>query len=501
MRRKIVSALRKYWWLATLVAGVLAFGLYMYQIGESSIWFDEAFSVALINKSPSELIHLTAVDVHPPLYYLLLQGWTEIFGLSETALRSFSAVCMAGAVVMGLLLVRRYFGAKAFYVTLPFLVLAPFLLRYAQEARMYALVALISMAATYVLLRAEESKRTIWWVLYALLIAAGLYTHYYCGLIWIAHWAWHWYATRHTPGARFFDKRWLLSYAGAALLFLPWLPTFLDQADAVQGGFWIGPVSQDTLVNVASNVLMYMQEWEVREWLSLVLVLAVGALIALVVRAWHSVSNQLQKNHFALLLCMGFVPVVVLFLVSLPPMQPLFVERYLVPAALAMYLLIGVSLALAFRTKRWLAAKVLVGVGVIVLFICGMVRVYDVGNFNYNQNQRPYAKELIAELNKQLGSDDAVVALSPYSFYEYSYYDQQNNVYFVDPEKTLGSVGASEPLMGSPRLIQDLSVFGETHDQIWLTGGDLEKFTVPDSWVEIGTVQIGNYKAVGYRTQ
>lgn len=500
MHSKISDILKKYWVVAAVAAVGLAFGLYMYQIGESSIWFDEAFGVALINHSPSELIHLTAVDVHPPLYYLLLQGWTELFGLSEIALRSFSAVCMAGAVVVSLLLVRRYFGVKAFYVVLPFLVLAPFLLRYAQEARMYALVTLICTSATYALLRAEESKHTMWWVLYAVLIAAGLYTHYYTGLIWIAHWIWHWYTTHHVPGVHFFDKRWLLAYGGAALLFLPWLPTFLDQADAVQNGFWIGPVSHETILNVATNVLMYMQEWQVKEWLSLIFMVAAGVLTALVVRAYSALSDPAKRSRFALLLCVGLAPIVVLFLVSLPPLQPLFVERYLVPATLAIYMLIGISLAIMPPVKRWYGNKILLGLGVVVLFVFGVSNVYSAGNFNYNQNQLPQAKHLMAKLDAQLGSNDAVLALSPYSYFEYSYYDSRNNVYFVDPEKTIGAVGSSEPLAGNPRLIQDLAAFGAEHDEVWLAGGDLDKFTVPSGWAEIGTVEIGGYKAVGYRT-
>ncbi|HEU5122140.1 MAG TPA: hypothetical protein VFT59_04805 [Candidatus Saccharimonadales bacterium] len=45
-----------------------------------SVWFDEAYSIILAKKPISELLYLTSIDTHPPLYYLLLKLWASIFG-------------------------------------------------------------------------------------------------------------------------------------------------------------------------------------------------------------------------------------------------------------------------------------------------------------------------------------------------------------------------------------------------------------------------------------
>ncbi|MBU1130504.1 glycosyltransferase family 39 protein, partial [Patescibacteria group bacterium] len=59
-----------------------------------SLWLDEAIG-ALVVKSQSYLGIVTQFplgDNHPPLYYLKLKAWTDIFGYSEFALRSLSVV-------------------------------------------------------------------------------------------------------------------------------------------------------------------------------------------------------------------------------------------------------------------------------------------------------------------------------------------------------------------------------------------------------------------------
>lgn len=501
MRPKIASTFwSKFWWVPAFFAFAAVTGLYLHNISEWSIWFDEAFSVALINVPPRELIELTAADVHPPLYYLLLQAWAALFGDSETALRSFSALCMVGAMAVGFGFVRRCFGTKAAYITLPFLLVAPFLLRYGQEARMYALATLICISATYVLVRAEQSKTRpwLWWALYALLVTAGLYTHYYTGLIWIAHWIWHGYVVWHTPGKRFFDKYWVLSYLFVALAFLPWAGILIDQFRHVQNGFWIAPVSHESLINVASNVLMYMQEGHVKNWLSLVLMLALSCLGVLLYKTLQLLKGP-QRQHFVLLMAVGFVPVLVLFMLSLPPLQSVFVERYFVPAALSMYLLIGLVIALGPQTKRWIMFKILVATGTIMLLLFGVGNVLRAGNFNYNQNLQPQAKQLMAELNPRLGHNDAIIVHSPYSFYEFDYYDTKDATYFTDPDRIVGSIGSTEVLVGSKYLVKDMASFGADKEIVWLAGIGELGFTVPENWTQLQTIQIGYYKAIGYQ--
>ena len=69
---------------------ILGFSLRLYGITSESIWLDEAFSIQLAKHGPFEIIRKTASDVHPPLYYLLLHFWIDLFGASEFSVRFLS---------------------------------------------------------------------------------------------------------------------------------------------------------------------------------------------------------------------------------------------------------------------------------------------------------------------------------------------------------------------------------------------------------------------------
>jgi len=161
------------------IALVLFAGLALWNISGASIWFDEAFSAYIIQYNFLDIARYTATDVHPPLFYWLLKIWTFFFGQTELGLRSMSVFFGAVAAVFGYLLTRRLFGRKAALAGIFILALSPLFIRYSQEARMYTLAAAIVLSATYVLMRALESKGRKLWVVYGILVSLGMWTHYF----------------------------------------------------------------------------------------------------------------------------------------------------------------------------------------------------------------------------------------------------------------------------------------------------------------------------------
>ena len=87
--------------VVALVAAIGAFlALTLTRLTTASIWFDEAYSAYLTRYNLADLTHYTAIDVHPPLYYYLLKGWTNLFGNSVAAYRSLSVVLGVIALVL-----------------------------------------------------------------------------------------------------------------------------------------------------------------------------------------------------------------------------------------------------------------------------------------------------------------------------------------------------------------------------------------------------------------
>ncbi|MGC8827503.1 MAG: glycosyltransferase family 39 protein, partial [Anaerolineae bacterium] len=220
-----------------LLIVVLASVLRFWGLGAESLWLDEATSLVVADNPPAIIVALTAEDIHPPLYYLLLHLWL-VFGRSEAVLRSFSAVVgvLTAAALYGL---GRELLGKVRPAVLGTLLLAsaPLHIWYSQEARMYALVTLWAVLASWLMVRAL-GRGGWWWAGYVLCTAAGMYTHYYMGFVALAHGAFALYllARRRMSGRRAWE--WLLAQLAWLLLFAPWLPVVAQQVQG-GGGAWV----------------------------------------------------------------------------------------------------------------------------------------------------------------------------------------------------------------------------------------------------------------------
>lgn len=192
---------------------LLAFAARYTAIDKFGTGFDELFSVLEANGYDLSSLHQQAtftkaeLDAHDNiagvrqaciasdggngiLYLLALHGWTELFGNSNLAIRSFSLV--AGLVVVVLLhaLARRLFRDEATALLIAALgALAPLLVDYSQEARGYMLGTALVLLATGTFIRMQEEGRptTRHALAYGLLAGSALLVHYAAVYILLAH--------------------------------------------------------------------------------------------------------------------------------------------------------------------------------------------------------------------------------------------------------------------------------------------------------------------------
>lgn len=254
--------------------GVLAFlglGTFLrfYHNTDISLWHDEAFSALLIKYSWAEMFYRIGLDVHPPMYYIALRVWSYGFGDSLLALRSFSIFFGSMTAIAAYLFTSTAFkSTKAAFFALILVLVSPFQIQYATEARMYTFGAFFSVIAAYFLVKALETQKDflamkdaksfdtklfptppgklpgrtflIWYLLFAISVGVIILTHYYLlftaaalcfyGLLY------HAYHYRFRILAYF----WLfLSYGLIALSFYPWYKIFLFQYKQVGSGYWI----------------------------------------------------------------------------------------------------------------------------------------------------------------------------------------------------------------------------------------------------------------------
>lgn len=457
-----------------------------------SVWFDEAYSIMLAKQPVAELLRLTSLDTHPPFYYLLLKGWAGLFGWSELALRSLSVLAMGGALATGALLVKRYFGVKAALMALVFAAATPFLLRYGFEIRMYALASLIGVLATWVLASAvnEENKKKQRWLLvvYAVLVALGVYTLYYLAILWLAHAVWLvWLAWSRKENL--FKQRWWLAYAGSALLFLPWLHTFLAQ---VSNGA-LAPIAQqmtvENIVGVVSFLTLYQASWQLGGLVSLVIIVVIGLVIYVSVTAFKQVDKK-QKPYLVLLAFYAFLPIILIALISL--LRPMYVERYLAHTLLGFVLFLAVATWVAVQKaprNRWVIPGFFLAV-----FVLGAGQLAQVGNYNFQRLHAPQVSRAAEVISCK--DNNVVLAADPYVAIELAYYLPSCNIHFYSEYATMG--GGYAPLSDSPLRVSDPAKELADETEITYVYYDEPKLTMPARLSEVKVSSFGPLHVAEY---
>lgn len=323
-------------WAPAAVAAGLALALGAYRLGQESLWGDEGISAFAVSYGWRELVP-SVLDNRPThaLYYGILKLWSGA-GSSEFVLRSLSVVCVVAAAALVAVLAARLFGRVAGFSAGVLFAVNPFVIAYAQEARVYALVALLTVIASLLFVRAIEGPTTGRWLVYALSAVALVYAHAVAGSVLIAH----------------------------AIAFLlrsprPWRPALLGLGAAAIG---LAPLALAvTRSGTGAFVWITMPQPgdlypAVRDLAGGTDPLVAGFVVATALAIWAALRHRTDgpgRWALALSALLVLTPFVLTYAVSL--LVPVFVPRYLLVAVPGMVLLAAAGIATLPRT--WMAAS------------------------------------------------------------------------------------------------------------------------------------------------
>ena len=131
---------------------------------------------------------ITSDPQHPPLYYVMLRLWVQIFGDSATGIRSLSAVISLLIFPCVYWLCLELFESHLVgWVAIALFAVSPLQLYFAQEARQYGLWMVEILLSSIALLRSIRLGNLRNWIGYSLALTLGLYTHLFTILVAIAH--------------------------------------------------------------------------------------------------------------------------------------------------------------------------------------------------------------------------------------------------------------------------------------------------------------------------
>ncbi len=169
---------------------LLAAGVRFHHLEVQSFWYDEGVAYGHSQRGLLELIPRLQNNVHVPAYFGSLAIWEDFAGSTEFALRAYSVLWSVVSVAAAYALAKRLFAPLAGIAAAAFVALNTFSIYYAQETRMYAMLAAVGVLAMWAFVGFVQrinvgttgelpAKSGVWrWGLaFAALNIVGVYTH------------------------------------------------------------------------------------------------------------------------------------------------------------------------------------------------------------------------------------------------------------------------------------------------------------------------------------
>lgn len=348
--------LQKLLWHGLPIIGLLIWGALSVT---SYLWYDEAYSAALVAKDVKGLIEITSKDVHSPFYYMLLKGFYHLCGggTNYWSLKVFSLLFSFGYLLLGKYWVKNLYDQKTSIYFMFFSILMPILTVQATNVRMYS-CGLFFMTATGLCMLEiyRKEERITRWIAFALFSVCSVYCHtfqmietlllfgfFFMALIW---------KKQYKKLRGFFS-----SGIFVAILYLPWLKITYQQMQTrmvqTAGDVAAAPES-DTRFQA---LIIYAKEWFSAGETPFALVMYLGMALAIVLGYFAVDYMRDRKDYTAGL---GILAIIITTLVGTylnNYVAACFMGRYVfaVFGALALLYALGIQ---QIRNK-WLKAGVL----------------------------------------------------------------------------------------------------------------------------------------------
>lgn len=370
-------------------------------LGDSGLWRDEAQCIFIAQKSfPAGIVEALLHEAHPPLYYALQHFWIPLVGWTEFRIRLLSA--FFGILTIPLLYIagRRFFGPWAGLGAALWATVSPLHIMVSRTARMYSLLAFLSLLSLYLLYEAWHRGGWARWAGYILVTTAALYTHNWALFLLIAHNGFAlWMLIRRREWGRRLAP-WVLTQIIIGLAYLPWFFDVLKQIPIIAVlPFVPVPTPAEKLAQMAGDLLANgpaMALW----------------LILFLIGMWPAEDRRDGALGLTLLSGLGTLAIGLLVSLRTYGQAPSYVAMVAFPA---LALLLGRGLS---RIRpAWLALPLAVGV---VFF---SARDMDARAFMFTSTLR----EVAQAVEQQAGPEDVIVIAPDYiatTFNTYYHGDQ-----------------------------------------------------------------------------
>lgn len=349
----------------------------------NNLWFDEAYTLSLIQHNYTEVIKILETDMHPPLYFISLKAFCDIFGYSVLTSKVFSVIGYIVTLLLGCTVIKKHFGSDTSIVYMLTIGAIPMSLYFSVQQRSYQwCIFFVTLCFIEALLFIEKHK-TCHCILFVVAALFAAYNHIYAllavGVIFAFVNIYIFLKSRKLI------KAMILSDISMIIGYSPWVLPLLYQAESASDGFWLTSVEPLSVIVFVSGIVIS------------VLILA-------------EKENRRLSVIFAIVCVLSIQAIGLAVTIFI---RPFYIARYSV-------VILGIfALLVAFAVKN---AKVkLKKVICILLCVLNIVCVVATGMFEYNSSM----SDFFGRFDKISSSSDIFVYCDN-SFGIMSYYYPQN---------------------------------------------------------------------------
>lgn len=453
------------------------------------IQVDEYFTIGLIHLPILNGIQLTAIDVHPPLYYLILKFITKILTFLHISYSTLYVSKLFSILPYFILLlvsgtkIRKEYGwltAGIFILTIG--IMSDFYIYYI-TARMYSWCLLLLLLSFLSLKGIIENDNTKSWILLTIFTILGAYTQYYVTIssivLYIILLIYILLKTEdnkiniksillNIKNLKF--KKWLLSVVVIIISYLPWISITMQKAQGVANGSgsWLQPPNFKEIIDIIISTITPSTT-------TLIKILAIGVLIIflyLIISKYK--SNEKIENNYILIGIGIFLGTLIITTVISILFTPILYYRYFLPSTGILWFIFSILIGKIENKKK-------LGILLILILILGVINISTINHPLYDEQSKKdfFPEQSVKEykLLHELNNNNSIIIYSG----GWAVLQIENNLYKTKGytlDNTIGNVklkGLKSKLIKTKQLKKiikknknkNIYIITDTHDKYY----------------------------------
>ena len=335
-------------WVLLGIIILLSVCLRFYDLGGESYWFDE---VIMLDVAKQDLWTILQGS-RPQIYVILAHFWLEVFGTSEVATRSLSA--LAGVISIPLMYAvgKQIFDNKVGLISAFLMAVSQFQIYYSQDFRYYSFFVLITLSSFLLFIQFLKTRKISYLVCYMIASILLIYTHTFGIFILVAQ---NLYFLIKWKSYRDLKFNWGLCQIFIVLAVIPRILPYLDMVIEGKAGplKWLPEPSLSTpLISLQYYIGAGL---DYPSWITISLAtafLVIGTFLFAVftgIERWmasvRGLASSIKKitrvgSQLLLVITWLIVPIILPYILS-EIFIPMYHHRYVIGASPAFYLLLA----------------------------------------------------------------------------------------------------------------------------------------------------------------